>query len=102
MTEMTGKLAKFVAKQFSAGEDFLENKKRNPSVTYAKKVMMYVLRHDTEMVLNDIAKVIGYKDHCTVIHHLQDVDGLLSYDEEFKAKVEDARTFYRFMQTGLI
>lgn len=102
MTEMMAKLAKHVAKEFSVEEDFLSSKERTTRIVYPKKVMMYVLRKNTKLTLQQIATVVGLKDHCTVVHHLQDVDGLLSYDEALQGIIDRALNYHKHLQTESI
>ncbi len=102
MTEMMAKLAKHVAKEFLVDDDFLIKKDRTYQVVYPKKVMMYVLRKNTKLTLQQIATVVGLKDHCTVVHHLQDVDGLLSYDEAFQGIIDRALNYHKQLQTESI
>lgn len=99
MTEIMTKLAKYVAKEFSVEEDFLSSKERTARIVYPKKVVMYVLRKNTVLTLQQIATVVGLKDHCTVVHHLQDVDGLLSYDERFQSVIDRTLNYHKKLQT---
>lgn len=102
MTEVMIKLAKYVAKEFSVEDDFLSSKERTARIVYPKKVVMYVLRKNTLLTLKQIAKAVGLKDHCTVIHHLQDVDGLLSYDEGFQSIINRTLSYHKKLQTESI
>lgn len=100
MTRNEKLLAMYCAKQYGVSEDFVLNPLRKPEIVYPKKVMMYVLRKYGKMKLKDIMAVFGYTNHCTIIHHLQDVDGLLSYDEEFRLVIKNAMKFYKNVING--
>lgn len=102
MTEMMTKLAKYVAKEFSVEEDFLSSKERTARIVYPKKVVMYVLRNNTVLTLQQIANAVGLKDHCTVVHHLHDCDGLLSYDESFQGVIERSTNYFKKIRSESI
>lgn len=87
MTEKQRMLANVVAREFEVPENFIENKGRAKRVTAPKQVFSYFLYHKAEMTLNDVAKVLGYKEHSTILYNLKTVEGLCA-EEYFKARVD--------------
>ena len=49
---------------------------------------MYLCRELTDVSLNNIAKLLGKKDHTTIIHGINKVEAELSTNEEFRNKME--------------
>ena len=40
----------------------------------ARMIICHLLRYNTDLTLMRIAKIIGRKDHTTIIHHIQEFD----------------------------
>jgi chromosomal replication initiator protein len=61
---------------------------RKRIVVMARQVAMYLSRNYTNYSLSHIGKVIGNKDHATVLHSIKAVEDQMSTDKVFRASVE--------------
>lgn len=50
---------------------------------------MYFARLYTNRSLEHIGKIVGGRDHATVMHSIQAVKNLMAFDKQFKAMIED-------------
>ena len=77
-----------VAEHFGVRPDDISSKKRNSEFVQPRQVVMYLCRELTDVSLNNIAKLLGKKDHTTIIHGINKVEAELSTNEEFRNKME--------------
>ena len=77
-----------VAEHFGVRPDDISSKKRNSEFVQPRQVVMYLCRELTDVSLNNIAKLLGKKDHTTIIHGINKVEAELSTNEEFRNKLE--------------
>ena len=63
-------------------------KKRNSEFVQPRQVVMYLCREMTDVSLNNIAKLLGKKDHTTIIHGINKVEAEMSTNEEFRNKMD--------------
>ena len=77
-----------VAEHFGVRPDDISSKKRNSEFVQPRQVVMYLCRELTDVSLNNIAKLLGKKDHTTIIHGINKVEAELSTNEEFSNKLE--------------
>ena len=87
MTEKQRMLANVVAREFEVPNNFIENKGRAKRVTAPKQVFSYFLYYKAAMTLYEVAAVLGYKEHSTIIYNLKTVEGLY-LEDYFKAKID--------------
>jgi chromosomal replication initiator protein len=52
---------------------------------------MYILRTELELPLEKVAKQVNRKDHTTVLHACDKIEGMMKEDSNFKEKVEKCR-----------
>ena len=77
-----------VAEHFNISPTDITSKKRNSEFVLPRQIVMYLCRTMTETSLAGIAKILGKKDHTTVIHGIKKItEGILD-NEELKSKVE--------------
>ena len=77
-----------VAEHFNISPTDITSKKRNSEFVLPRQIVMYLCRTMTETSLAGIAKILGKKDHTTVIHGMKKItEGILD-NEELKSKVE--------------
>ena len=77
-----------VAEHFGVRPEDISSKKRNSEFVQPRQVVMYLCRELTDVSLNNIAKLLGKKDHTTIIHGINKVEAELSTNEEFSNKLE--------------
>ena len=64
---------------------------RTKEVTIARQVSMYIIRNLTKLSLPEIGRVFG-RDHSTVIHSLEKVEGLIKTHRETAENIRDIKS----------
>lgn len=77
-----------VAEQFGVAPEDITSKKRNSEFVLPRQVFMYLCRKLTETSYVNIAKLIGKKDHTTIIHGVNKIEEELKTNEELNGKIE--------------
>ena len=73
-----------VSKHFGVSQDQLRSKSRQKMTVLSRQVAMYLLREETDLSLSAIGKLLGGRDHSTVLHGHEKVSNLLENDTNFK------------------
>jgi chromosomal replication initiator protein len=66
----------------------MKSKKRTKDIALPRQVAMYISRELTEASLSEIGKVIGGKDHATVIYASKQIVARRSRDDSFNRMIE--------------
>lgn len=77
-----------VAEHFNVSPDDITSKKRNSEFVLPRQIVMYLCRTMTETPLVSIGKILGKKDHTTVMHGIKKITEGIATNEELKNKVE--------------
>ncbi len=92
MREVTPSLIiNVVAEHFGITPDDIISKKRNSELVQARQIVMYLCRDLTDTSLAGIARLLGKKDHTTVIHGVNKITDEIVNNEELKNKMEAIR-----------
>lgn len=57
-----------VCRHFSLSRQVLTSRSRNRDLTYARQIAMYLLREEARRPLTDIGRLLGGRDHTTVLY----------------------------------
>ncbi len=87
MTKKQRMLANVIAEEFDAPINFAESKLRARRIAMPKQVMSYFLYYKAELTLLEVAKVLGYRDHSTILYNLNTVESLC-FDKDYKTKID--------------
>jgi chromosomal replication initiator protein len=63
----------------------LQSEKRSQSITLPRQVCMYLARNLTRHSLEEIGGHLGGRDHTTVMHSFEKIDGMRKKDAKFKS-----------------
>ena len=89
MREVTPSLIiNVVAEHFGITPDDIMSKKRNSELVQARQIVMYLCRDLTATSLAGIGKLLGKKDHTTVIHGVNKISDEIVNNEELKNKID--------------
>ena len=77
-----------VAEHFGVNPEDITSQKRNSEFVLPRQISMYLCRNIIGMSLADIAKLLGKKDHTTVIHGIKKITTELETDEDLKGKID--------------
>lgn len=77
-----------VAEHFNVSPEDITSKKRNSEFVLPRQIVMYLCRTMTETPLVSIGKILGKKDHTTVMHGIKKISEGITSNEELRSKVE--------------
>jgi chromosomal replication initiator protein len=81
-------VAEAVVKRFGVTVGQLKGPKRSRPLARPRQVLMYLLRTQLELPLEEVGMWVGGRDHTTVMHAVEKVSGLLSTSEDLRGSVE--------------
>ncbi len=81
------KILKAVAGHFGLSLDELRSKRRQKALVEARQVAMYLLHLDSQENLSNIGRLLGNRDHSTVIHGIRMIQQSLPTDEELQKHI---------------
>ena len=77
-----------VAEHFGVKPEDITSKKRNSEYVQPRQVVMYLCRELTDTSFTNIGKLLGKKDHTTIIHGVNKITAELGSNEELRNKVD--------------
>ena len=79
------------ATHFDIPEGVLLSRRRDARTAGARQVAMYLMRNDGRETLPEIGRVLGGRDHTTVLHGCTKIDRRLKLEDQLKADIESIR-----------
>jgi chromosomal replication initiator protein len=76
-----------VAEAFGVRPEVLTGRRRTQSIALPRQVAMYLLRQLTDLALVEIGRVLGGRDHTTVMYACERVAEKIATDSAFADKV---------------
>lgn len=73
----SGKIINAVCSHFKVASGELMGISRKANLVYARQILMFLLRHELNLPLEEIGKLVGGRDHSTVIHGISKIDNLI-------------------------
>lgn len=77
-----------VAEEYGVSYDDIVSSRRNAEFVLPRQIVMYISRRLLDISLENVAKVLGKKDHTTVMHGAEKIDKIIKDDPEFKNRIE--------------
>lgn len=77
-----------VAEHYGITSDDIVSKKRNSEFVLPRQVTMYLIRNLTATSLINIGKILGKKDHTTIIHGVNKITDEIQNNDELKSQIE--------------
>ena len=81
-------ILKNVIEELGFSEAEIRGKKRTQKLALARQTSMYLIRTMLNLSLAEIGEFFGGKDHSTVIHAIEKVEGLKKADIEYLQRLE--------------
>lgn len=78
-----------VSKNFKIKMEDFQSKKRTRAIAFPRQIAMYLTRELTDLSLPKIGDEFGGRDHTTVIHACDKINGDIKIDEDLKRKIDD-------------
>tara|TARA_R110000824_G_scaffold379592_1_gene571635 strand:- start:376 stop:942 length:567 start_codon:yes stop_codon:yes gene_type:complete len=87
---------------FDCLDDYHILKSRKRSIVYPKQVAMFLIKKYTDNVTLDvIAKKFGNKNHASVIHAVNKIDGYIQFDKKEKKKIAEIEKVVNFKANAI-
>lgn len=81
-----------ISKNFKIKLEDFQSKKRTRAIAFPRQIAMYLTRELTDLSLPKIGDEFGGRDHTTVIHACDKINGDMKSDEDLKRKIDDIIT----------
>jgi len=82
------KIIKTVSEVFDVKPSEIKGKRRTAYIAQSRQIVMYILRTELELPLEKVAKEVNRKDHTTVIHACEKIEGLIEENTRIAEKVD--------------
>lgn len=87
----TAEIVSEVCKYFSITKEEILSGKRKKELVLPRQIAIFLIREQTTKSLPEIGKVMGGKDHTTIMHAEKKISDLLKVDKYVKESVENLR-----------
>lgn len=77
-----------VSEQFGVRPEDITSKRRNSEFVQPRQVVMYLCRKLTSTPYVNIGKLLGKKDHTTIMHGVNKITADMEHNEELKNKID--------------
>lgn len=84
-----------VCNHFNVSPSAVGGKSRKRDFVVARQVSMYLAQKYTKMPASRIGKLVGNRDHSTVIHSCTQVENRLKVDKEFLAEIQSLENTFK-------
>ncbi len=84
-----------VCNHFNVSPSAVGGKSRKRDFVVARQVSMYLAQKYTKMPASRIGKLVGNRDHSTVIHSCTQVENRLKVDKEFLAEIQSLENSFK-------
>jgi len=84
-------IQKAVADTYLLSINDLKGKKRNQKIVYPRQLAMYICREMTDYSTTEIGEAFGGRDHTTVMHSIEKIQGLFITDPSLDSAVESLK-----------
>ena len=89
-------ITKIVCEYFKVDENKLREKNRKKEVAFARQVAMYLSKELTKSSLKSIGLQFGGRDHSTVIHAHNNINKLLTFDNDIRELINNIKNRIEF------
>ncbi|WP_026489265.1 chromosomal replication initiator protein DnaA [Butyrivibrio sp. XBB1001] len=77
-----------VCEQYGSKKEDIFSKRRNSEIVLPRQVIMYLCREHTDASLEEIGKLLGKKDHTTVMSGINKIKKQMTFDEELNKNLD--------------
>ncbi len=76
---------------YGVGISQLKGERRTKTVAWPRQILMYFLCHEMKLPLSEVGRLLGGRDHSTVLHARDKVLAELGQNETFRVELHEAR-----------
>jgi chromosomal replication initiator protein len=84
-------IQKAVADTYSLSVNDLKGKKKTQKIVYPRQLAMYICREMTDYSTTEIGEAFGGRDHTTVMHSIEKIQGLFITDPSLDSTIESLK-----------
>ena len=77
-----------VCEQYGTRKEDIVSKKRNAEIVLPRQIIMYLCREHTDASLEEIGKILGKKDHTTVMSGINKIKNMTGYDDDLNRNLD--------------
>ena len=77
-----------VCEQYGTKKEDIVSKKRNAEIVLPRQIIMYLCREHTDASLEEIGRILGKKDHTTVMSGISKIKTMISYDDDLNRNLD--------------
>ena len=77
-----------VCEQYGTKKEDIVSKKRNSEIVLPRQIIMYLCREHTDASLEEIGKILGKKDHTTVMSGISKIKQKMAIDDELNKNLD--------------
>jgi chromosomal replication initiator protein len=92
-------IQKVVADFYSLNSNDLKGKKRNQKIVYPRQLAMFICREITDFSTTEIGEAFGGRDHTTVMHSIDKIQGLTITDPSLDSTIETLKRQIKELST---
>ncbi len=81
-----------VARYCEISLDELASPSRKRDIVQARQIAMYLLRSELNLSFANVGALFGGRDHATVMHSVEKIEGLLQSDDQVQSAVDSLRS----------
>lgn len=81
-------IAEIVANHYHITIDDLISKKKNKEIAYPRQITMYLCRKFTDTPLQTVGKILGKRDHSTILHGITKIEQDLKKNPSLQATID--------------
>jgi chromosomal replication initiator protein len=76
---------------YGIGVQQLKGERRTKTLAWPRQILMYLLRHELRLPLEEVGRLVGGRDHTTVLHAAEKVKGELENNHLFASEMGDLK-----------
>ena len=77
-----------VCEQYGTKKEDIVSKKRNAEIVLPRQIIMYLCREHTDASLEEIGRILGKKDHTTVMSGINKIKSMIAYDDDLNKNLD--------------
>jgi chromosomal replication initiator protein len=85
---LPNQVVEVIIKKFNLSVSQIKGSRRSRSLARPRQILMYLLRTELSLSLDEVGTWVGGRDHSTVIHAVDTISNLLSTDIKMREDVE--------------
>jgi len=78
-----------VCKYYNLEQSVIQTNSRKREIVQARQITMFLAKNYTESSLSYIGKIVGKRDHATVLHACKTVKDQIETNKSFRSSVEE-------------